>query len=145
VLAPSKGADCIGTFLRAAPELPTALPEGVVLAPCKPGRPAKGTVRPPKPPTGRFGGQAFRDAEAQIKMLQKNMKEPCVPKKTFVRWARDVLESQRDPKGAMLKMTPAAIDTLQSALEDRVSVAFGAYMNPNAFFVYPKKLLDNHH
>ena len=73
------------------------------------------------------------------------MKEPCVPKKTFVRWARDVLESQRDPKGAMLKMTPAAIDTLQSALEDRVSVAFGAYMNPNAFFVYPKKLLDNHH
>jgi hypothetical protein len=45
----------------------------------------------------------------------------------------------------MLKMTPAAIDTLQSALEDRVSVAFGAYMNPNAFFVYPKKLLDNHH
>jgi|OrbCmetagenome_4_1107370.scaffolds.fasta_scaffold29656_3 hypothetical protein len=136
---------CIGTFLRAAPELPAALPEGVVLAPCKPGRPAKGTVRPPKPPTGRFGGQAFRDAEAQIKMLQKNMKEPCVPKKTFVRWARDVLESQRDPKGAMLKMTPAAIDTLQSALEDRVSVAFGAYMNPNAFFVYPKKLLDNHH
>ena len=37
---------CIGTFLRAAPELPAALPEGVVLAPCKPGRPAKGTVRP---------------------------------------------------------------------------------------------------
>ena len=144
MLAPSKVQICIGTFLRAAPELPAALPEGVVLAPCKPGRPAKGTVRPPKPPTGRFGGQAFRDAEAQIKMLQKNMKEPCVPRKRscvglVMSWKASVTQrcdAQDDPR---------CNRHLQSALEDRVSVAFGAYMNPNAFFVYPKKLLDNHH